>query len=101
MDFDLAFVCNSFSHQKVSDWLSVITLKLDNLSIFFILNDGSITSPVLFEMSQQFLEINVLWKTLNQSKTLSCSTLLELDMNHVLFSLSSCLTDVHNSIESI
>ena len=45
MNFDFLFGCNSFLDQKKSYGFAIISLKLDNLTPFFVIDYSTIATP--------------------------------------------------------
>ena len=97
MDLDLLFRGKSFFHEEFGNSFSMVSLQLNNLTISLISNNCTIATPTLFKMSHKLLEIDVVWQSLDDSDTLSDSTLLELNMNHLLFSFNLFLTFIDSS----
>ena len=88
MDLDLLFHGDSLLNKELGNSLSMLSLQLDNLSPLVVTDDGTITVPLFLEVAHQFLEVEVIWETLDNSNALSGCTLLELNMNHTLLSFS-------------
>ena len=86
MNFDLLFVCDAFFLEEVGNSLSIVTLKLDNLAVLLIVDNGTIAVPSLLKVSVKLFHVQVIWETLDNGHTLSSGTLLELDMNKVSLS---------------
>ena len=103
MDLDLLFACQPLLHEELCDSLSVVSLQLDDLSISLVVNDSSIATPALLEVSHELLEVNVVSQSLDDSDALPDSTLLELDMHHLLlpFNLLNVLIDDHLLVQLV
>ena len=94
MDLNLLLGGESFFHEELGNSFSVVSLQLDNLSESLVIDHRSIATPALLEMSHKLFEVDVIWESLDDRDALSNSTLLELNMDHVLFYCSCVVSFV-------
>lgn len=80
MHLDLLPDCDTLVDQELVDVTPLVTLKLDDGAPLFVVHDGSVAAPRLFELTQNFLEIEVLREALNEREALASRTLLELEI---------------------
>ena len=87
MDLDLTLRREALLHEELSDLFPVLALQLDDAAPGLVLDDGAVAVPLFFEVADQFLEIEVFGQALDDCDALPCSSLLELDVDHLLLSL--------------
>ncbi len=76
MDLDLFLVGDALFHEEHGNVLSEVSLQLDNHALFLVLDHGTVAMEHLLEGSQELLVIEVIRETLDNGQTLSCGTLL-------------------------
>ncbi len=82
MDFDVVLVADALFNQKLENVASVVSLKLNNCSPLLVFHSGAVAAPRLFKVAQNFLEVQVVRQTLDQSQAFTRRPLLELKMHH-------------------
>ena len=80
MDFDFFLQTNAFLNKEIPNLASVVALKLDYGAPLRMLVGSTIATPQLFEKLQNFLQVQIVWQALHQSKALSGGSLLEMQI---------------------
>lgn len=65
MNFQLFFLDNANLQKELANVLPLVTLKLDNFTVFRMFNHSTITSKFLFEGFHKFLLVIVICNSLN------------------------------------
>lgn len=76
MDDDVVFMVDLLVDQKVVYVLSLVSLKLNDLSFFFVFNDSTVALEGVLPGLQDSLEGEVTGESLDNSNTLTSSSLL-------------------------
>ncbi len=81
MDFQASFVGESLLEQKLLDVLAPVSLKLDNLSGLFVIDDSSIATPALHKLSVYPLKVQLGVETLHCCHGLAAVALLNANVD--------------------
>lgn len=65
MNFQLFFLDNANLQEELANVLPLVTLQLDNFTVFRMLNHSTITSKFLFESFHKFLLVIIICNALN------------------------------------
>lgn len=84
MNLQLFLLDNANLQEKLANVFPLVTLKLNNLSVFGMLNHSTITGKFLFESFHKFLFVIIICNALNSSQCLSAVPLLDSYMNVIL-----------------
>lgn len=84
MNLKLFLLDNANLQEKLADVFSLVTLKLNNLSVFGVFNHSTITGKFLFESFHKFLFVIVICDALDSSQCLPAVPLLDSYMNVIL-----------------
>ena len=84
MNLDFFLGRDAFSHQELSQVHSVVTLKLNDIAPFFVLDCVTIAAPSFLEMSRQLFHVEVVRQASDRSQTLASITFLEVQMDEVV-----------------
>ena len=87
MNLYLALARQTLLHKELGYLFPVLTLQLDDAAPGVVFDDGTVTIPLFFEVAGDLLEVKVFGETLNNCNALPSSTLLELNMDHLLLTL--------------
>ena len=80
MHFDLVFVGDALLNQEFADVASVIALELNNRAPDVVLHSSAVTAPHALELSDDFLQVQILWQSLHQCQALARRSLLEVQV---------------------
>ena len=80
MDNDILLTVNLLIDKEVTNVVSLISLKLNNLSVLFIIHNSTVTSETLLPGLQDQLQIQVSSQSLNGGDTFTTISLLNTDM---------------------
>lgn len=83
MDFDVLLLHAQLRDHELTHLSSLVTLHLDNLTHFLVLDNVSIASKVLLKDLQNSLQIIFCWNSLHRGQSLSTVSLLDTDVNVV------------------
>jgi len=86
-------------NQEVGDVGTLISLELDNLTHFLIVNNGSVAGEFFLEFLEYFLEVVFLTQALQGGQSLPSIPLLDTDMN--VIGLRSNVTSISKRIASL
>jgi len=75
---------DAFLDEEVADLCALITLKLDNLASFLVIDKGTIAGEFLLECLQEFLGIIFGWQSLQSGQSLPSVSLLNTNVDVVL-----------------
>lgn len=67
VDLDLVSLNKAIFLQEFSDVVTLVTLKLKNLSVLLVLHYVAVASEILFAYLEDFLLVKFIWDTLNSS----------------------------------
>ena len=84
VDLYSIFLHQTSSYQEIGNLLPLISLKLNDLPQFFVLNDRTITTEIFLKVFQNRVIIVVGAEALNGGQTLPAIALLDADMNILL-----------------
>lgn len=85
MDLQLFFLHNANFHKKLTDVLPLVTLKLNNLTVLWMLNHSTITGKFLLKSFYKFFFVVIICNTLYSGQSLSAVSLLNSYMD-IIFS---------------
>lgn len=83
MNADLVDTADCFPFKKLFHGMALVALQLNDTPVFGILNHCPITTKLLFQGSNHFLQVKGLVQPLNRRHALPPVTLLVPDMNKV------------------
>lgn len=84
MNLKLFLLDNANLQEKLANVFPLVTLKLNNLSVFRMFNHSTITGKFLFESFHKFLFVIIIRNALNSSQCLPAVPLLDSYMNVIL-----------------
>ncbi len=87
MNFDLFLGGNTLLDKEESKLLPEVTLKLDNDSLFLVLNARTVAMEHFLEGTEEFFVVQVILQALDDSKALAACALLVVQMNHIVLAL--------------
>ncbi len=87
MNFDLFLGGNTLLDKEESKLLPEVTLKLDNDSLFLVLNARTVAMEHFLEGTEELFVVQVILQALDDSKALAACALLVVQMNHVVLAL--------------
>ena len=84
MNLDVFLLHNAGLDKEIRDVLPLITLELNDLSKFWVLDHCTIAAKLFLEIFKDLAVAEVLLQSLDSSQTLATITLLDAYMNVVL-----------------
>jgi len=81
---DVGLGSDTFLHDESGNLLTLVTLELDNLAEFLVVNNGTVACEFLLESLQELLLVILFGESLKSSKRLTTVPLLDTDVNVVL-----------------
>jgi hypothetical protein len=60
------------------DVASLVALQLNDCSPLFVLHNRSVAAPRFFELTHNFLEVQIFWQPLDERQALARGALLEM-----------------------
>ena len=87
MNFDFFFSCNPLFDKEQCEFLSEVTLKLNNDSLLLILDACAIAMEHFLECTKEFFVVQVILQPLDNSQALAAGSLLIVQVNDVVLAL--------------
>ena len=87
MNFDFFFSGNTLFNKEECEFLSEVTLKLNNDSLLFIFDTCAIAMEHFLECTNEFFVVQVILQTLDNCQAFAASSLLIMQVNNVVLTL--------------
>ena len=87
MNFDFFFSCNPLFDKEQREFLSEVTLKLNNDSLLLILDACAIAMEHFLECAEEFFVVQVILQPLDNSQAFAAGSLLIVQVNDVVLAL--------------